>query len=168
MRKIILTFTIFIFLLSFKVNAQRIMSPQLQGYVGIGNIFYRNGVYHGQIYNGVAHGMGTYYFRDGTIYRGNFYDGWRNGPGVIIVPFQGYLNSCWNMGNFVGQQCGTPQQTPSFNSNQSVRRVVRETYNDFPDDEADFVVNDPDDYEIVQINSNTQLGRTLLGKYSGN
>lgn len=167
MKKLILLLLLFSCLLTADADAQRLMSPQLQGYVGIGNIFYPNGFYQGYIYNGVAHGMGTYYFRDGTIFRGNFYDGWKNGPGVLIVPAQGYLNSCWSMGSFVGQQCGSPQQTPSFQSSQSVREVVRETYSDFPE-EAEFVASEPDEYEIIQISSDTQLGRALLGKYSGN
>ncbi|MDO7138143.1 hypothetical protein [Algibacter lectus] len=144
------------------------MSTQLQGFAGINNIIYPNGYYQGQIYNGVAHGQGTYYFRDGTIYRGNFYDGWRNGPGVLIVPYRGYLPSCWNMGSFIGQQCTTGQQSlPTFNTSSQVKQVVSNTYNEFPQD-ASFVATDPDNYDIVQIDSNTQLGKTLLGKYSGN
>lgn len=167
MKKIVLLLMLSSCFLIAESNAQRLASPQLVGYVGVGNIFYPNGFYQGQIYNGVAHGMGTYYFRDGTIYRGNFYDGWKNGQGVLIVPNQGYLNSCWSMGRFVGPQCGSPQQTPSFHSSESVREVVRETYNAFPD-EAEFVANDPEEYEIIQISSDTQLGRALLGKYTGN
>ena len=168
MKKVLFLCLIALVSISFKANAQRIWSPQLVGFAGVNNIIYPNGYYQGQIYNGVAHGSGTYYFRDGTIYRGNFYDGWRNGPGVLIVPYRGYMTSCWNMGAFIGQQC--PSQQPSmqtYNTSTQVREVVNSTYNDFPQD-ASFVATNPDNYEIEQISSNTQLGKTLLGKYSGN
>jgi len=169
MKKMILIGLLFCLFGLTQANAQRIFSPQLQGFNGIGNVFYPNGFYQGQLSNGVAQGAGTYYFRDGTIFRGWFLDGWRNGPGVVIAPFQGYLPSCWNMGNFIGQQCpslDTGQR--NYTSNIEVREVIHDSYNDFPDSEADFVASNPDNYEIVKISSNTQLGRTLLGKYSGN
>lgn len=159
---------IIMFFVVSQVAAQRIFSPQLQGYNGFGNVFYPNGFYQGQLSNGVAHGVGTYYFRDGTIFKGWFFNGWRNGPGVIVVPYRGYLPSCWSMGNYIGQNCPSLKTGQSnYKSKYEIRNVVKESHDNFPEN-ADFVASNPDNYEIIQISSKTKLGKTLLGKYSGN
>lgn len=168
MRKIIIIFLVFLLFMLNQVNAQQIYSLQLQGFDGIGSVYYQNGFYQGYLSNGIAHGVGTYYFRDGTIFQGWFNNGWRNGPGVVIIPYQGYLPSCWNMGSFIGEQCPDLQTGQnSYSTNVQVRKVISETYSDFPNSKVDFVARNPNDYQITQISSSTQLGKTLLGKYSG-
>ncbi|TYP97035.1 MORN repeat protein [Tenacibaculum adriaticum] len=169
--KLKLLLSCFIFASCFitKTSAQRIISSQLKGYNGINSIIYPNGYYQGHIYNGVADGIGTYYFKDGTIYYGSFYNGWRNGPGIIIIPHRGFISSCWDMGHLTEQQCKKTQANlPSFNTTISdVKEVVFDIYNHFPQT-ASFEATNPDNYEIVQISSNTQLGRELLGEYLNN
>lgn len=151
-------------LLTFSIDASaQIYSPQLIGYNGFGNVFYNYGYYQGNLVNGVAHGLGTFYFRDGTVFQGNFYNGWRNGPGVIANPIYGYVSGCWTNGQFVGNCVQNPNP---YNSNQDVRRVVAEANRQFSD-EADFVAVSPEGYEIQRIDPSSQLGRQLLGNYSG-
>ena len=151
--------------LSMTIFAQgQIFSPQLQGYFGIGTVFYPYGYYQGQLSNGVAHGAGTFYFQDGTIFQGYFQGGWRNGPGVIINPFYGYISGCWTNGQFIGN---CVQQSNPYQSKPQVRKVVEEAIDDFSDD-ADFsIASSPEGYEIDRIDPSTELGRQLLGNYSG-
>lgn len=148
--------------LSIAASAQ-IYSPQLLGYNGFGNVFYPYGYYQGSLVNGVAHGIGTFYFRDGTVFQGNFINGWRNGPGVIVNPRYGYVSGCWSNGQYAGN-CG--QSSNPYSSNQDVRRVVTEANRQFSED-ADFVATSPEGYEIQRIDPSSQLGRQLLGSYVG-
>ena len=50
---------------------------------GTRTIFLHDGVYHGETKDGLAHGIGTEQFLDGTTYEGQFDKGLRHGRGVL-------------------------------------------------------------------------------------
>ena len=152
---------LFVGLLAGTSAKAQIYSPQLAGYYGFGTVMYNYGYYQGNLVNGVAHGNGTFYFRDGTIFEGSFSNGWRNGPGVLANPRNGYVSGCWSNGQYLGA-CGGNR----YDNDRSVRRVVDDAYDDFNED-ARFVATSPEGYEIEQGDPNTQMGQQLLGRYSG-
>lgn len=102
MKNLILTFIVFLLGFCSTLDAQ-VYSPQLVGHYGIRIIYYPYGYYQGNVSNGVANGVGTFYFRDGSFYHGGFMNGWWNGQGVIVSPFYGYLSGCWSGGVYIGQ-----------------------------------------------------------------
>lgn len=152
------------FLCLFCACKSQIYSPNLFRYYGIGTIFYPYvGYYQGWVANGIAHGEGTFYYADGTIFHGIFSNGWRNGPGVVANPYYGYIAGCWTQGIFTGD-CQKARSL--YDSRQNMRQVISEANNNFSN-EADFVSTSPEGYEIERIEPNSQLGQQLLGKYSG-
>ena len=162
MKKIILLSVIFTFALFFKVDAQ-VYSPQLVGHNGVRIIYYPNGYYQGNVSNGVANGTGTYYFRDGSFFRGNFSNGWWHGEGVIVTPYNGYLAGCWSNGNYIGN-CPNKNY---YNNNRRVESIISDVQDERPNDNRYTAVS-PEGYKIKRIDPETQMGRTLLGNYSGN
>jgi hypothetical protein len=162
MKKLILLFFLFSIGTIRPVNAQ-VFSPQLVGHYGTGFIYYSYGYYHGNVSNGIAHGVGTFYFSDGSFYYGGFAHGFWHGEGVIVSPYHGYLTGCWSSGNYTGQ-CSTSSK---YNSQRNVERVVYDVSSKRSDDSR-YTSISPEGYTIKRIDSDTQMGRRLLGQYSGN
>lgn len=145
-----------------QVNAQ-VYSPQLVGHFGTRIIYYPNGYYQGNVSNGVANGIGTFYFRDGSFFHGSFSNGWWHGKGVIVSPYYGYMAGCWSNGVYVGQ-------CPSYNrydDYEEVEEIISDIQYERPKDSRYTAVS-PEGYKIKRIDSDTQMGRKLLGRYSGN
>lgn len=154
---LILLFSLFIG----EIKAQ-VMSPQLANFSGLGTIFYPYGYYQGGIIGGVANGDGIFYYRNGVIFRGNFINGLPNGPGVIVVPFRGYVTGCWQNGQYIGpcQQASNP-----YDNADKVDSTVDEVQDKKPDNPR-YTTVAKTNYRITQIDPDTQLGRSLLGNYT--
>jgi len=159
--------------------AVAIYSSALSAYSGIGNIYYVNGFYRGQIYHGRPNGTGTFYYSDGTFYRGAFTNGLRNGAGVLVT-FQGYVSGCWSYGTYTGP-CGYNYNNNYSNNNTSnnsddysyndntVSNTVSQVQTDLPKtDESNNKYNyyDPDNYNVTKIDASTPMGQQLLGAYN--
>jgi hypothetical protein len=168
MKRIVLTNVLVIFFMITNITAQ-IWSSGLAGHYGIRVIYYANGYYQGNVYNGVAHGLGTFYFQDGTFFHGNFNNGYYHGQGVIVSPYYGYLTGCWNQGNYMGE-CRTTNSNTSFNRPASdwFQELVEDVRSHKPDKADDYTSVSPEGYKIKKIKPETQMGRTLLGRYRGN
>ncbi len=154
-------FLIFIITITFSLKAKcQIYSPNLIGYAGIGTIFYPNGFYQGEVYNGFANGRGTFYWYDGSFFSGTFYAGLYNGAGVLVSRFYGYINGCWSNGIFVGNCVNIYNP---YISNNAVESEIRRVQQSLPDDSR-ITSHDPDGYTITRVDANTQMGQTLLGR----
>ncbi|MFN5318978.1 MAG: hypothetical protein ACK5CY_09060 [Bacteroidia bacterium] len=141
-----------------KTNAQ-IYSASYFGTSGVGIIYYPNGYYYGEIYNGFANGQGVCYWSDGSFYYGGFYSGYCNGAGVLVSKY-GYISGCWYNGSFIGN---CPNGTP-YNQSQ-VENIVFQVQDDRPEETRDeYPGVPPEKYKITKIDPNTQMGRQLLGK----
>ncbi len=162
MKKIIFVFTILFFGSLIHTSAQ-VFSPQLAGFYGIGTIYYPNGYYQGNVSNGVANGSGTFYYRDGSFFRGSFSNGWWHGKGVIVSPYYGYVAGCWSNGVYTGQ-C---QSYNRYEEYDEVEDVINEVQYEKPDDSR-YTSISPEGYKVKRIDADTQMGRKLLGRYSGN
>jgi len=160
MKKVIAISILLTAMTVFKSNAQ-VYSPQLAGMTGFYNIFYPYGYYQGQVYNGVANGTGTFYFNDGSFYYGNFYQGFWDGPGVLVSRMYGYVSGCFSRGMYMGmcQNVVNPYQ-----NNSQVEQLVTKVQEEKPDNQ-NYQAYDPDGYKITKVDANTQMGKTLLGKY---
>lgn len=161
MKKVIVILILFISCFATKVDAQ-VYSPQLQGHFGIRIIYYPYGYYQGNVTNGVANGLGTFYFKDGSFFQGNFSNGWWHGEGVIVTPYNGYLTGCWAMGNYIGN---CPNNN-SYNNDNRIETIISDVQDERPDDNRYTAVS-PEGYKITRIEPGTKMGRTLLGNYSG-
>lgn len=54
---------------------------------GVGTLTYKKGEieqYEGELSEGLYHGIGTIYYSNGVIFKGNFHYGCKNGPGIIV------------------------------------------------------------------------------------
>ena len=162
MKKAILISVLFAAFNLTKSNAQ-VFSRQLAGLNGFYNIFYPYGYYQGQVVNGVANGTGTFYFKDGSFYYGNFYQGWWDGPGVVVSRRYGYVSGCFSRGQYMGicQNVFNP-----YNNNNAVQNVVTRVQDEKPNNNQ-YVAYDPDGYTITKVDANTEMGKTLLGSYKG-
>jgi hypothetical protein len=150
-------------MITVKVKGQ-VMSPQLAYFNGIGSIFYPYGYYQGGIIQGVANGDGVFYYGNGVIFRGNFTNGLPNGPGLIIVPYRGYVTGCWYNGQYVGQ-C---QQTSNpFTDDDTVSSTVDDVQSKQPQNDT-YATVAKNNYRITQIDPNTELGQSMLGSYTPN
>jgi len=162
MKNLIFTSLLFLLGLCSSLEAQ-VYSPQLVGHYGVRIIYYPNGYYQGNVSNGVAHGVGTFYFSDGSFYHGGYSNGWVHGQGVIVSPFSGYLSGCWSGGVYLGQ-C---QNYNRYDNNNEIQSIVNKIQQDRPSDSRYTSVS-PEGYKIKRIDAETQMGKTLLGRYSGN
>ncbi len=145
-------------LMSNKVEAQ-IFSYDYLNYVGPGTIYYPGyGVYYGEIYNGAAHGNGTfYYYADGSFYYGNYYNGLCDGPGVFVSSY-GYLSGCFAGGYYMGECIDVYDP---YQNSAKVQDVIEEV--SYEISEVDEVEIDPDGYEVIQIDPNTEIGTQMFG-----
>lgn len=162
MYKTILLSFLFVMIATLHGDAQ-IYSPQLAGQYGTRIIYYSYGYYYGNVNNGIAHGFGTFYFSDGSFYHGGFLNGFWHGEGVLVTAYNGYMTGCWSNGTYSGQ-CPTSNR---YNSQRSVERVVYDVSSQRSEDSR-YTSISPEGYTIKRIDSETQMGRTLLGRYSGN
>ncbi len=149
----ILAFT----LLTFATHAQ-VFAPNLVGFSGYATIFYPYGHYQGNVYNGVANGLGIFYFRDGTFFRGNFSAGFWNGEGILVSPIYGYLTGYWARGTYTGACQNAYSET-------DVEDLVMNVQDNMPAAQ-DHAVS-PEGYRIKKIDPDTQMGKTVLGRYRG-
>lgn len=149
-----------VFILTFSTAKSQIYAPGYAGYVGMGTIYYPNGVYQGGVYNGFANGNGVFYWADGSFFSGQFSAGFYNGPGLLVSRLYGYVTGCWSGGVFVGQCVGVynPYQTQ-----QAVRSEVQNVQSSLPQDSR-VVSRDPDNYSITELNVNSQQAQQLLGR----
>jgi hypothetical protein len=143
----------------------QVWSPQLAGHYGERTIYYNYGYYYGNVANGVANGLGTFYYSDGSFFYGNFSNGWWHGEGVLMSPAYGYLTGCWQYGTYTGE-C----------SYRNLYDDIAELL-DYVSDEQDEVPTpsnsnnnnysnvSPEGYKIKRIDPGTQMGKTLLGRY---
>lgn len=144
-----------------KVQAQMVAIPGWY-YTGVGTMTFWNGVYYGYIYCGIAQGEGYYYFYDGSVFHGNFNAGLAHGRGEMIC-YQGYVAGVWEQGRFVQQlnvdqrQIQNTYNVAQNNYNNSVQNSYQQQQNN------DMAISN---YRIEEIDSDTQLGRQLLGKIS--
>ena len=142
-------------------SSAQVWSPQLAGHYGERIIYYNYGYYQGNVTNGVANGLGTFYYRDGSFFRGNFVNGWWHGEGMLVSPYYGYLTGCWSAGNYVGN-CQNTYCT-SNRVRQEIQYVQREKPNN-----NNYSNVSPEGYNIKRIEPETQMGKVMLGRYSGN
>ncbi|MBF4473053.1 hypothetical protein [Flavobacterium sp. HJJ] len=162
MKKAIFTIALLFFLSILKTNGQ-IYSQGYAGYAGLGIIYYPNGYYQGQVYNGYANGTGTFYWADGSFYYGSFNAGFYNGAGVLMSRYYGYISGCWYGGAFMGA-C---QNVYNPYNQSKVENLVSQVQQDKPANTTtnNYQSYDPDGYMVTQIDPNTQMGKTVLGKY---
>lgn len=166
MRKLLLTFIAALATL-FAAEAQ-IYSPAYAYYHGIGYFVMPNGYYFGYIYGGFPQGEGYCYCIDPLLgpiyYHGNFDRGLVHGRGELLSQ-AGYICGTWNHGSFVAQIDVCPYQMQ-----QSYTDVWSNYYNYYytpsatPSYQAQNDNRIPADTRITQIDSDTELGRQLLGK----
>lgn len=157
MKKLLLL--LFAVVLFSNVKAQ-IFSPNLIGQQGVFVIYYPYGYYQGNVYNGYANGLGTFYWTDGTIFNGYFYNGVRNGQGIIVTRY-GYLSGCWGNGNYMGA-CQAP---PMYNQN-SVPSIVRNVQNNRPTQSStNYPAISPTNYTVTEIDPSTEMGASVLAGY---
>ncbi len=162
MKKILLLLLIASLGFSFQAKSQ-VYNPQMQGHYGTRIIYYEYGYYRGNVKNGIADGIGTFYFNNGTFYRGRFLNGWWHGKGVIVSPYYGYLAGCWSKGNYSGD-C---QSNNKYYRSDKVEDIISEVQDEKPND-SKYLSISPEDYKIKRIDSDTRMGKKLLGKYSVN
>ncbi len=110
----------------------------------------------------MANGVGTFYFRDGSFYHGNFSNGWWHGKGVIVSPYYGYLSGCWSNGVY----SGTCRSYNRYDNYEEVEETISEVQYNRPNDPK-YTAISPEGYEIKRIDADTQMGKKLLGRYSG-
>jgi hypothetical protein len=161
MKQIMIIFFIMALCSIFQEAQAQVYSPQLAGHFGNRIIYYPYGYYQGQVSNGIAHGRGTFYFRDGSFYHGNFANGWWDGRGVLVSPYYGYLTGCWRQGQYNGN-CNN-----SYSNERQIERVIQNVQDEFPDNPSYTSVS-PEGYNVKRIDPNTKMGRTLLGRYKSN
>jgi hypothetical protein len=163
MKKVFFTISMLFILSILKTNAQ-VYSPGYAGYVGNGIIYYPNGYYQGGIYNGYANGTGTYYWSDGSFFYGSFSAGFQNGAGVLMSRYYGYVSGCWYAGSFVGACQNTYNP---YNNQNTVQNLVTQVQREKPANTPtnNYQAYDPDGYKVTQIDPNTEMGKTVLGKY---
>lgn len=181
-------------LLSMAVNIDaQLYAPCYSNYQGVGYFVMPNGYYYGQIYAGYPQGEGYCYCIDpqmgAVFYHGYFDRGLCNGYGELITNC-GYICGTWSHGDFISQTNVQPQQmqqsyynvwsnywnsyattpsyTPSYDWNWSTYPYPTYSYpnstapaNNY---QARNEVKIPANTTITQIDSDTQLGRQLLGK----
>jgi hypothetical protein len=152
----------------FACKAQ-IMSPYLAGQNGNFKIFYPYGFYTGNVINGFANGLGSFYWNDGSIFHGNFYGGNQSGPGVLISRVYGYVTGCWINGTYAGA-CQFGVVNPYINPT-TVQNVVNNLQANIPasnpnNPNVTYNSYDPDGYRVVQVSPNTQMGQSMLGAYN--
>jgi hypothetical protein len=126
MKQIMIIFFIMALCSIFQEAQAQVYSPQLAGHFGNRIIYYPYGYYQGQVSNGIAHGRGTFYFRDGSFYHGNFANGWWDGRGVLVSPYYGYLTGCWRQGQYNGN-CNN-----SYSNERQIERVIQNVQDEFP------------------------------------
>lgn len=138
----------------------QICNPYYAYYCGFGYMPVPTGYYVGYIYGGFPHGEGYFYGIDPNIgmvaYRGGFYMGVCNGKGELICQ-QGYIAGEWAMGTF------TRQINISLNQAQNSYRQVQSTYQAHVQPQSNQRLNLAD-VEIIQIDSDSRMGKQMLGK----
>ena len=173
--------------MAFSAKAQ-LYAPCYANYQGIGYFTLPNGYYYGYIYAGFPHGEGYYYFVDpqmgAVFYHGYFEAGLCNGMGEVVSN-AGYICGTWDHGNFVSQTYVPQQQMQqsyynvwsnywdNFAPQQSYAPNYDWNWNNYSYPNNNYQSNNyqasnnvkiPANTTITQIDSDTQLGRQLLGK----
>lgn len=143
---------------AFGAKAQ-MYAPCYAYYQGIGYFNMPNGYYYGWINCGFPNGEGYCYCFDPQLgpifFHGYFSAGVAHGPGELLSN-AGYICGVWQYGNFVSQQYVAPQQMQQSYTN---------AWNNYSTNyQASNNVTIPANTTITQIDSDTQLGRQLLGK----
>ena len=161
MKKIVFSIVFLAIISLGSANAQ-IWSAQLRGQNGfatiIGSLNYSGvplSIYKGNVVNGVANGYGTWYFINGEIFTGHFYNGWPDGAGVYFS-YYGILKGCWSNGNYVG------------NCYQEVQSFYRKhNYGGDDDALAGVAKKAPGSYDVdannYNIDNTTNKGKHLYG-----
>jgi len=162
MKKLLMLLIITLLGFSFQAKSQ-VFNPQMQGHYGTRILYFEYGYYRGKVKNGIADGIGTFYFNNGTFYRGGFLNGWKHGKGVIVSPYYGYLAGCWSKGNYSGDCLSNNK----YYRSDVVKDIISEVQDEKPND-SKYLAISPEDYKIKIIDFDSHMGKKLLGKYSGN
>lgn len=192
MKKLLFFVLLLIITISSNVIRAQVYAPGLSGQYGIRIITYPDCYYLGEVKNGIADGIGTFYYNDGSFYRGGYKNGLREGQGFLISPQYGYIVGCWSRDNYIGecyhsinpyasiprirrevQSVQTDRSiTTRSNPYASIPRFRREaqtvqTDRSISTNNNDYTNVSPEGYNIIQIDPQTQMGRQLLGSYQG-
>ncbi len=100
---------------------------------GEGKQSYLNGdVYIGQFINNYKSGFGIYYYEDGGTYEGEYKYNIRDGIGKRIYPDRSYYNGEWEMGLWNGyglfSDAGGKKTYGEWNNNYMIKRISKEEY----------------------------------------
>lgn len=184
MKKFLITLFLMIGL-AISANAQ-LYAPCYAYYQGIGYFTLPNGYYYGWISGGYPQGEGYCYCIDpqlgAVFYHGYFDHGLVHGQGELMS-MSGYICGTWNHGEFVSQTNVSPSQMQQSYNNvwNNYSNYYAPTYNypttydwtwnttpsyNYPNYQATNNIKIPDNTTITQIDSDTELGRQLLGKIS--
>lgn len=164
--------------MTFAANAQ-LYAPCYANYKGIGYFALSNGYYYGWISGGYPQGEGYYCSVDPQMgqvfYHGYFDRDLCNGKGEVMSN-SGYICGTWSHGDFVSQiNVQSTQMQQSYYdvwSNYSVPSYTWSTPSystpSYSTPSNNYHANNdvkiPTNTKITQIDSDTQLGRQLLGK----
>lgn len=149
-----------LFAFNIQSEAQQISTyPTFSGYCIIP---YTNGYFQGSVVNGLAQGEGVYYYSDGTFIKGNYYNGTLYGNALFVTQY-GYMTGFYQNGLFYT----TPTANSPTYTNTSVKETIDDVYSNRPNN-ISFTNKSPEGYDIKRIDPESQMGRTLLGRYSGN
>lgn len=182
MKKILLTIIV-TFAVIIGAKAQ-LFAPCYAYYQGIGYFVMPNGYYYGWISCGYPQGEGYCYCIDSQLgpiyYHGNFDRGFVHGQGELLS-MSGYICGTWNHGDFISQTNVNPTQMQQSYNNvwSNYANYYAPTYSypssydwswnsipsySYPNYQATNNVKIPSNTTITQIDSDTELGRQLLGK----
>lgn len=176
---------------SISVSQAQLYAPCYANYSGIGFFVMPNGYYYGFVTCGFPHGEGYCYCVDpqlGPIYYHGYFDrGVVHGRGELLS-MSGYICGTWNHGAFVSQidvpsyqmqqsytnawsnyaNCYAPTYSPSPSYSTPAYSYPCNSYPSqapaAPNYQAQNNVKIPENTRITQIDSDTELGRQLLGK----
>lgn len=130
-------------------------------YCGIGYMPLATGYYYGWIQNGFPQGEGYIYYYDPYIgwmsYHGGFLQGVAHGAGELLCS-AGYIAGVWNYGQFVQQNYVSDYQV------QQSAQNISQTYRNNVQTQNNIQSQLPRGTRITQIDSDSELGRQILGK----
>lgn len=160
MKSVIVVIVLF---LSFFDACGQLYNPNFWCYQGIAYMPLPNGYYYGWVNGGFPQGEGyAYVYQPGmgwVSYHGNFDRGVVHGLGELVCS-AGYICGTWNHGQFVSQTYVQPAQMQQTVSN------VYNNYSTYVQPQSNYQANValPSHTTITQIDSDSELGRELLGK----
>ena len=163
-----LFFILFVAFLSVTKADAQMYHPAFANYIGFGTMYFTDYwgnvtcMYQGYIYNGRPNTFGCALWADGSYYYGTFLLGVCHGKGVA-GNFNGYISGTWKFGTFVSQK-------ESDKSYSEVVQHVQKQYNSQNNSNQSLAISNrtPDNrYKEVELDPDSQMGKSLLGKVGG-